>query len=146
VPRFAVTALAAVAIASGSCSSGAPSRALDNSSWTLESIGGTEVTLDVPPTLIFRTGGTFWGFAGCNDFFGDRIEIGDGTIEVERLGATTKGCDDPGAEPLEMAYLDALQQITGWSLAGDTLTITGSTELVFSRRNGPPTTPTLPPV
>ena len=144
MPRFAVVFLAAVAIAGGGCGSGAPSRALDNSAWTLESIGGTDVTLPVPPTLTFSTGGTFTGFAGCNDFFGDRVEIGDGTIKVDQLGATARGCDDPAAEPVEIAYLDGLGHMTGWSLEGDALTLTGSTELVFSRRSGPPATPTLP--
>ena len=118
--------------------------ALDSSAWTLESIGGTDVTLDVPPTLAFRTGGTFTGFAGCNDFFGDRVEIGDGTIKVEQLGATARGCDDPAAEPVEIAYLDALQHMSGWTLAGDTLTLTGTTELAFSRRQGTPASPSDP--
>jgi heat shock protein HslJ len=145
VRRFAVPVLAAVAIAVGGCSPGPPSRALNNSAWTLESIGGTDVTLTVPPTLKFSTGGQFDGYAGCNDFFGE-ADIFEGTIRVETIGATARGCEDPAAEPVEMAYLDALQQMTGWSLEGDTLTITGSTALVFSRRNGPPATPTAPPV
>jgi hypothetical protein len=32
---------------------------------------------------------------------------------------------------VEIAYLDALQHMTGWSLEGDTLILTGTTELVF---------------
>ena len=129
--KLAVTVLAVVSLLMATCGGGAPSRALDNSSWTLESIGGTAVTLDVPPTLAFSTGGTFTGFAGCNDFFGDRVEIGDGTIKVEQLAATARGCGDPAAEPVEIAYLDALQHMTGWWLEGDTLTIRGTTDLVF---------------
>ena len=144
VPRNAVATLAALSIAVAACSPGTTSRALDNSAWTLESIGGTAVTLDVPPTVVFRTGGTFTGFAGCNDFFGDQVEIGDGTIEVEQLGATARGCEDPAAQPVEIAYLDALEHMTGWSLEGDTLIVTGSTDLTFSRRQGPPATPSDP--
>ena len=143
MPRFAVVVLAAVASAVVGCSPGAPSRALDNSAWTLESIGGTDVTLDVPPTLVFRTGGTFTGFAGCNDLFGES-EIREGTIKIEQLASTARACDDPAAEPVEIAYLDALQHATGWSVDGDTLTVTGAAELVFSRSEAPPATPPRP--
>ena len=141
MPRFAVAILAAVAVAA--CSPTAPSRALDNTSWVLESVGGTAVTLGARPTLTFRTGGTFTGFAGCNDLFGES-EIREGTIKIEQLASTARGCRDPAAEPVEVAYVDALQRATGWSVDGDTLTVTGAAELVFSRSQAPPATPPRP--
>jgi heat shock protein HslJ len=34
---------------------------------------------------------------------------------------------------LETAYMDALQATTNWAVDGDTLTLAGATDLVYSR-------------
>ena len=95
------------------------------------------MSLPAPPTLAFSTGGTVSGFAGCNEFFGES-EIGEGTIKLGQFGATARGCMDPNAETVEIDYLEALEHATGWRLGGDTMTLMGSTELVFSRNTARP--------
>ena len=61
MPRSIVAAAAALAVAVAACSPDAPSRALDGTSWVLGSIGGTAVSIPVPPTLAFQTGGLVEG-------------------------------------------------------------------------------------
>jgi heat shock protein HslJ len=132
--------LVAFAVVLASCSAGPPSRALDNTLWTLESIGGTAVPADLDATLRFTTGGTFTGFAGCNDFYGESV-IREGTIEITQIAATARGCSDLAFAEPETAYLDALQDVTGWSVDGDVLTLTGGTKLTFSGRQASPAAP-----
>lgn len=130
--KVAVTVVAVVSLLMTTCGGGAASRALDNSSWTLQSIGGDVVRLDVPPILEFGTAGRFDGFAGCNDFFGE-AEIFEESINVELGGMTARGCPETAAEAIEEAYTDALPTTTTWALDGDTLTLAGTTDLVFAR-------------
>ena len=129
--KIAVTVLAVVSLLMVTCGGGAPSRALDNTAWTLESIGGTEVTASYAPTLVVATGGSVTGVAACNQYFAEAV-IGDGTIKFDRLGQTAMGCPDPAQMQLESDYMDALQATTNWALDGDMLTLAGTTDLVFS--------------
>jgi heat shock protein HslJ len=138
--RRAATLLVALALVLSGCAAGAPSRALENTLWTLDSIGGGAVPAGLGATLTFNTGGTFTGFAGCNDVYGESV-IREGTIEITQIGATARGCQDPAFEGPETSYLDALQGVTGWSVDGDIMTLTGTTELTFSRRQASPAAP-----
>ena len=133
--RVIVVLLVVASFAVAACSLGRPSRALDNTSWTLETVSGTRVSLPEPPTLVFTTGGAFHGFAGCNDFFGDAV-ITEGSIKIESIGATARGCDGPKAAPIEADYLEALQAAEGWSVDGGKLTVGGPTTspLTFVKR------------
>jgi heat shock protein HslJ len=130
--KIAVTGLAVVSLLMASCGGGAPSKALDSTSWTLESIGGTAVTASYAPTLVFGTGGSVSGVAACNHYFAEAV-IGEGTITFDRLGQTAMACPDAAQMQLETAYMNALQATTNWALDGDTLTLAGSTELVYAR-------------
>ena len=131
--KIAVTVPAVVSLLVATCGSGAPSRALDNSSWTLESIGGTDRhSLRMRRRLRFATGGAVTGVAACNQYFAEAA-IGEGTITFDRLGMTAMGCPDPAQMQLETAYIDALQATTNWALDGDTLTLAGTTDLVFAK-------------
>jgi heat shock protein HslJ len=130
--KLAVTVLAVVSLLIATCGGGAPSRVLDNSSWTLESMGGTEVTAAYAPTLVFASGGSVTGVAACNHYFSEAV-IGEGTITFEQLGLTAMACPDPAQMEVESAYMDALQATTNWALDGDTLTLAGSTDLVYAR-------------
>jgi heat shock protein HslJ len=130
--KIAVTVLAVASLLVATCGGGAPSRALDNTSWTLESIGGTAVTASYAPTLEFASGGSVTGVAACNNYFAEAV-IGEGTITFDRLGQTAMACPDPAQMQLESAYMDALQATTNWALDGGALTLAGATDLVYAR-------------
>jgi len=130
--KLAVTVLAVLSLVMVTCGGGAPSRALDNTAWTLGSIGGTAVTASYAPTLQFAKGGAVRGVAACNSYFALAV-IGEGTITFERLALTAMACPDPAQMELETAYVEPLQATTNWSMDGDTLTLAGTTDLVFAR-------------
>ena len=72
------------------------------------------------------------GTAACNSY-GGRLQAGDGSWSLEELSWTEMGCDEPRMAA-EAAYLDALLAVDGWSVDGDTLTLTGTdVTLTFTR-------------
>jgi heat shock protein HslJ len=127
----AVAVLLIVAVSLAGCSGGR-SRALDNSSWKLTAIGGEAVAAPAEPTVVFRTGGAVSGLLGCNTFYAD-AEVGEETIEFRQLGQTAMACPDPAVMQVEGDYMAALQGVKRWSVDRDTLVLSGTTELAFSR-------------
>ena len=131
-----ILAVVAVSACTSSGSSAAPSgggdpASLDGTSWTLTTIGGTEVAVESVPTLVFAEGGAVSGNAGCNQFSGTAT-IGDGTIDFGALASTRMACVDEAATQLETEYLAALDAATTWSVDDGTLTIGGGSELFFA--------------
>jgi heat shock protein HslJ len=105
---------------------------LDDTTWNLTSIGGADITADATPTLVFATGGMVSGLAGCNNFSGTAT-IGEGTIEFGPLATTRMACADEATTQLETDYLAALDEAATWTMTGDSLTLGGATELVYSK-------------
>ncbi len=114
--------------------------------WVLESFGAADaqqpLLAGTAITLRFdEEGGRITGSAGCNNYFAGVSFTGD-TLSISAPGATKKLCPDvEGIMEQEYAYLQLLEQVTGFTLAERSLTLsTGDTVLLF--RSGPPSTGT----
>ncbi len=122
----------AASVAASAPASAAGASTLDGTKWNLTSIGGTTISASATPTLEFGTGGMVSGLAGCNNFSGSAT-IGEGTIEFGPLASTRMACTDDATTQLETQYLAALDEAATWTMAGDSLTIGGGTELVYAK-------------
>ena len=117
---------------------GPPASAAIAGSWALSSVDGTPVAAGIAATAIFGTDGSLTGSGGCNTFDGT-YTVDGANLTVGPLAATRKFCES--SSQLESAYLDALQGATGWAVAGSTLTLTGTSTLIFG--NGSASAATL---
>jgi heat shock protein HslJ len=129
--------LAACTASGGSTATAGPAEpagaaTLDGTTWNLTSIGGADIAADATPTLVFGTGGMVSGLAGCNNFTGTAT-IGEGTIEFGPLATTRMACAEEAISQLETEYLAALDEAATWTMTGDSLTLGGATELVYSK-------------
>jgi heat shock protein HslJ len=97
--------------------------------WQLSTSGGTPVPNGIVATAVFGADGTLTGTGGCNTYSASYTLDGS-SLSIGPLAATRLSCTDNGA--IEPAYLDTLQGATSWSVAGDNLTIEGTTPLVFT--------------
>lgn len=116
--RIAPLALASLLALTG-CKSGPGYHA--GVTWQLAEIGG--VPFRGVATLTFPEEGRLAGEAPCNSYFAD--QAGDyPAFAPGPIGATRRAC--PGL-PLELAYLAALERMTGAEIneAGDRLTLSG---------------------
>lgn len=101
--------------------------------WTLSSIDGTPIPATVTATAVFAEDGTLIGTGGCNTFSAT-YTVDGGDIAMGAIGATRKACaaDVMG---VENSYLDALQSVTTFAVAGTVLTLTdtaGTVTLTFT--------------
>lgn len=110
--------------------------------WVLERLGAA----NEPQPLIAGTvitlrfeeeGGRITGSAGCNNYFAEVRFTGD-ALSIAAPGATKKLCPDvEGIMEQEYAYLQLLEQVTGFTLEERSLTLSaGDAVLLF--RSGPP--------
>lgn len=94
--------------------------ALENSKWSVIGIGGDVLNADKLPELVFEAGGSFGGSGGCNRFTG-QAEMSGNQIEFpENIAATLMACP-PELEQVERQFFDALQQVSTYAVAGDSL-------------------------
>ncbi len=107
--------------------------------WRLVSLGTpgeeTQVPADVDVTLEFEAGGQAGGSGGCNSY-GGPYTVDNGSLQFGQLVSTLKACVDQEVMDLEAQYLDALQTVSEFELAGDSLTLTyaaGQSVLNFVR-------------
>jgi heat shock protein HslJ len=127
-----VAALAGGAQAqSPAASSVGPTGSLDNTNWSLTSISASSVASDAGVMLDFVAGAA-GGFSGCNHFAvtytATPTSLAFGPITVTRIV-----CDDDRMA-VEMSFLTALSTVSGYTAAGDTLTLidaTGAAVLTF---------------
>ncbi len=102
---------------------------LVGTNWTLDSvytkdavasvIGGTTVN------AVFDAEGRVSGTAGCNRYSGSFAQEGT-SLAISSLGSTKMNCHGSGVMQQEDAYLESLKKATGFSIAGDRLTLTGA--------------------
>lgn len=78
-------------------------------------LAGTEISAEL-------AGGRISGKAGCNSYSGD-YTVSGANITVSQVGTTKMACSD-GPTAQEGAFLGALAAATGYSIAGDQLTLT----------------------
>lgn len=92
-------------------------------SWNLSSIDGAEpIAGGRPATLEFNDEGRVAGSSGCNRFMGGYTF--DGTaLSFSPLAGTMMACPDELMQQ-EQTFLKIMEQIAGYTLADDTLTVT----------------------
>jgi heat shock protein HslJ len=120
---------------SSSGQAGAPA-SLVGPSWELASYRGPSeamVAVAAPASLVFGAAGALTGTTGCNSFSGSYTV--HGSALTLSLGAmTTKACLDPAAMAQETALTQLLPTVTGYTLAGASLSLSapgGSTVAVY---------------
>ncbi len=123
------------ALVATACSSGDGAVPTDNA-WQLAQIGGpdgtmTPLTTGPAPTLVFQDG-TAAGNASCNQYSGS-YELDGSSLAFGPFISTEMFCGDEGVMEQEAAYLSALASVDGWSIDGETLTLSsgGETVLVY---------------
>ncbi|GAB2449845.1 heat shock protein HslJ [Conyzicola lurida] len=70
--------------------------ALVGTTWSLESIGGTEaaVVVDGEASLVFGDDGSIHGSAGCRGFEGDYVDRPSGSISITRIEIDAADCPE----------------------------------------------------
>ena len=113
-----------------------PLAPLTNTYWKLTMLYGDPVTMVESQRreayLQFREDTqSVRGFAGCNDFSGT-YEVNEDALTLGPMAATRKLCAD--VMPIEMQYLNALEQAATFAIVGEGLTLhdrTGVTAAEF---------------
>ena len=106
---------------------GIAANVLWDSEWVLTSLGPEA---DPLPAMLVGvidlaiTDGRVSGHAGCNTFSGDLV-LTDTEFVAEMLAVTAMACEDAARMSFESDYLQALGQVTNWSLEGELLTLSG---------------------
>jgi putative lipoprotein len=93
---------------------------LDDTNWTAIGINGEVVDAKRPPQITFAQGGAFGGTGGCNRFSGQADISGDSLTFPDNMAATLMACP-PELEEVEDQFLAALQTVTRYAVAGDSL-------------------------
>ena len=112
-----------------------------NHEWTLSAIDGKAVVPGVEVTAEFERQpfGRIRGNSGCNTYRASYTRRG-AAIQVEDPVRTDAGCPTPEMTEQERTYFALLAEATGYTVEGDTLTLTtddGHT-LIFTARGGNP--------
>jgi heat shock protein HslJ len=94
-------------------------------------------------TATFRDDGAVTGTAGCNGYRGPYVMTGQ-QIKIGPLVSTRRACLEDALNRQEQAFLLALEAATGWSIAGERMTLLGAngTPVVVLIYAGPQPTPT----
>lgn len=106
--------------------------ALAGVTWEASELGGRQLVIENPPTLVFRDDGAFALFGGCNRFRG-KVQAADGRLVFPAsMAGTRKACPSPRTE-LEKATLEALASTTGYKRNGPLLVFTNPANLAVAR-------------
>lgn len=106
--------------------------------WLLTEMQGKEVTLapgQKKPFIEFNPeAGTFSGHSGCNRYFGNFKDLGNGKMELSDINATKMACPEP-FNKVESAYMALLRRCDGYKLGEYTLELTqrGKVLLTFEK-------------
>lgn len=137
-----VTTLA-LAGAAGAQSSTPQAPLLTGTTWTLTQLqqGGQTVTPTGTERPTLRLDGrTASGSTGCNTYRGAYASRGD-VLRFGPLATTRRACAEPALR-LETLYVNALRQVTGYQLSGQTLTLfAGPRDRLTFRAGSAATTP-----
>ncbi len=96
------------------CTVAQPADALEGSSWELVSLGDALPLNGTTLTLSFKEGQA-GGSSGCNTF-STEYTVKDGEIQFGEIAVTLMACMDDGVMEQEQAYLNFLQDVSGFSL------------------------------
>jgi len=97
------------------------SASLEETTWSLIQ---TQPELNI--TAEFSQGNVS-GFSGCNNYSGgyvtDTPEASSGSLVIQNVTVTRKMCEED-VSAIESQYLTTFESVTGYSISGDTLTLT----------------------
>ncbi len=97
------------------------SASLEETNWSL-----VPVQPDSNVTVEF-SGGKLSGFGGCNDYSGEYVtdtpNAPSGSLTIQNLASTRKLCEED-VNARESQYLTAFESVIGFTIAGDSLTLT----------------------
>jgi len=103
------------------------STCLTGKPWRLVELAGEPVSEEqAAPYLLFKDGGDFMGFGGCNYFIGKYRTGEDGKVVISSLRATNQHCAD--SSPRETTLLTSLVMASTMQLA--------DTQLAFAMNGG----------
>ena len=92
--------------------------------WVLVSIKGKEVTFAEGQKRVSihvnPEAGTFGGNNGCNRYFGNFKDLGEGRMELSDINATKMACPE-AFHKIERNYMQLLRRCDGYSLGEYTL-------------------------
>lgn len=96
---------------------------LAGTAWLLTMLGETPSADGVETTLIFGEGDpSLGGTGGCNSYGGSITFEEDGSLSISDVFSTMMACEEPKMSQ-ERAFFDALGTTTGYSIEGETLTL-----------------------
>lgn len=93
--------------------------------WIVDSIDGAAVVKGSKPTITFGTDGRLSGNASCNRFMGGFKLTGESLV-IEHPASTMMACVPDEAMKQEGTFLKLLESVTGFSVAGNVLTLTAA--------------------
>jgi heat shock protein HslJ len=125
-----ITALFVVA----ACTSAGDIGSLQNRDWTLTWVEGftTLPSAAATPTIRFGSDGRLGGNTGCNSAGAAYTVQGD-RLDIEALMATKRACLDPRGNDLERAYINAVERMTRYRIAGGELQLLDDAGTVLAR-------------
>ncbi len=91
--------------------------------WLLDDLGGQAPASGTSVTATFGADGTVAGSGGCNRYSG-RYTVGGATLRLEDAIAVTAMACDPAVMTQETAFLGALKNARGFTVASERLTLT----------------------
>lgn len=101
-----------------------PQGSLNGSEWQLVTVGGAPAVAGAEATILFSVGKAM-GTTGCNRYTGSYTEGGNGVIEFGPMASTMMACPGPQMQQ-EQAFLKALDEAAGYTLAEGRLTLKGA--------------------
>jgi heat shock protein HslJ len=90
--------------------------ALSDTRWQVTGVGAFEIE-PADGVTIESAEGRIAGRSGCNRYTG-LVTFGAESLEIGAVGVTRMACPGRPAE-IERSFLGALEQVSGWRIAGD---------------------------
>ncbi len=113
-------------------SAGTPT--LEGTEWLLVKAALSGAYADIPPEVaatLLMVDGRASGSGGCNEWSTSYVLDGTSLTFSDQIVTTFKDCDGPGGQ-IETFFLADLPVVTGWSIDGTTLTLSGDTGPVLA--------------
>lgn len=112
--------------------------------WNLVSVKAKQIVYEpnqLPATIQFNPeSGVLNGSAGCNHFYANYKDHGDGTMEISELTSTKMACPEPFMK-IERTYLPVLSKVDGYRVGEYTLELLQGEKVVLSYEKATNTLP-----
>jgi heat shock protein HslJ len=129
--RASIAVLALLAVVGCAITSREATTNLPGTSWLLVDLDGAEPVGETRPHLTFDAEGGVSGSTGCNTFSGE-VAIAGPSLTIGSLATTDMACLDPEVAAQEVAFLAALEAVTGYTIDDEgRLVLQGAAPLTF---------------